>query len=291
MGKLNQQLTLRDGRRLGFAEYGVENGQPLFYFHGWPGSRIEPRAVECAEIGARVIAVDRPGYGLSDFQEQRRILDWPKDICELADTLRLKHFQVLGVSGGGPYAAVCAARLPQRVARVGLVCSVGPLDTPGAARDMVGMNRGLLFLARTTPRLVRLFAGPFIRAGWHYETEVLPRKMLARLPETDRRTLASPELRETLLASWSEAFRSGMRGMVWDGCLYAWSWGFQVEEITAPVQLWHGELDVNVPVSMGRNLAQRIPKCIARFYPDEGHFSLPFGRITQIVRELITSDL
>jgi pimeloyl-ACP methyl ester carboxylesterase len=111
------------------------------------------------------------------------------------------------------------------------------------------------------------------------------------LPEIDRQTLARPALHETLLVSWSEAFRGGMRGMVWDGCLYAWPWGFQVEQITIPVQLWHGELDANVPVSMGRNLARRTSNCTARFYPDEGHFSLPFGRINEIVQELLTSDL
>lgn len=239
------------------------------------------------DLGVRIIAVDRPGYGLSDFQANRRILDWPKDIGELADSLRLERFSVLGVSGGGPYAAVCAAKMPERVAVAGMVCSVGPLDGPGATRGMVGFNRRLLFLARTVPALARLLAGPVVRVLWRYEKDVLPLRVEAHLPETDRRTLARPELRRTLLANWQEAFRAGTRGMVWDGCLYAWPWGFELEEIRVPVQLWHGDLDVNVPPAMGRALAGRIRNCRSRFYADEGHFSLPFGRIGEILAALV----
>ena len=33
-------LRLRDGRLLGYAEYGDPDGKPLFYFHGSPGSRL-----------------------------------------------------------------------------------------------------------------------------------------------------------------------------------------------------------------------------------------------------------
>jgi pimeloyl-ACP methyl ester carboxylesterase len=231
-----------------------------------------------------MIAVDRPGYGLSDFQPGRRILDWPIDVLRLADSLGLERFAVLGVSGGGPYAAVCAAKLPARVMKASLVCSVGPVDRPGAMREMDAYNRRLLFLARTVPGLVRLLAGPVIRVFWRYEKDVLPPSLLARLPERDQRTIERTELRQTLMASWQEAFRAGTRGMVYDGCLYAQPWGFELEEIVSPVQLWHGELDVNVPSSMGRAIASRLRNCCASFLPDEGHFSLPFGRFGEILK-------
>jgi len=285
----NQQLTLRDGRRLGVAEYGPAEGEPIFYFHGWPGSRIEPQAVADAapQTGARIIAVDRPGYGLSDFQPQRRIIDWPADVAEVADRLGLATFRALGVSGGGAYAAVCAARMPERVTGASLVCSVGPLDTQEARRNMSGYNGRLLFLARTVPFLVRWLAGPVVRATWRYETQVLPPALAAQLPRPDQLVLARPRLREALLASWREAFRSGTRGMVWDGLLYAWPWGFELEEIHVPVRLWHGELDVCVPAVIGRRLAARLKNCRAEFFPEEGHFSLPFGRIREILDTLL----
>ena len=33
--------TLSDGRDLGYAQYGDENGAQIFYLHGLPGSRLE----------------------------------------------------------------------------------------------------------------------------------------------------------------------------------------------------------------------------------------------------------
>src|SRR5512140_3509821 len=130
--KQSQQLRLRDGRRLGYAEYGASSGNVLFYFHGWPSSRFEPRLLHsrCVQMGLRLVAPDRPGYGLSDFQIHRRLLDWPKDVCELADHLGAKSFTVMCVSGGGSYGVACAAAVPERVKVLLLVCSVAPSDSP-----------------------------------------------------------------------------------------------------------------------------------------------------------------
>lgn len=33
-------ITLKDGRRLSYAQYGDPEGKPLFFFHGWPSSRL-----------------------------------------------------------------------------------------------------------------------------------------------------------------------------------------------------------------------------------------------------------
>ena len=99
----NQQIKLRDGRMLGFSEYGVSDGKPIFYFHGGPGSRLDwpsliPDGV-AVDLNARVIAVDRPGHGLSDFYRDRKLLDWPDDVVELADALDLDRFAVLSEIG------------------------------------------------------------------------------------------------------------------------------------------------------------------------------------------------
>ena len=70
--RLHQQIRLQDGRGLGYAEYGAPEGLPLFYFHGFPGSRLDYLFFDAGkaamEAKARVIAADRPGYGLSGFQ-------------------------------------------------------------------------------------------------------------------------------------------------------------------------------------------------------------------------------
>jgi pimeloyl-ACP methyl ester carboxylesterase len=102
---VDRTIRLLDGRRLGYAEWGDPGGRPLFFFHGWPGSRIEGYlGDEAARArGVRLIAIDRPGMGLSDFQQHRTLVDWPDDVVQVAAALGLNRFAVLGISGGGPY--------------------------------------------------------------------------------------------------------------------------------------------------------------------------------------------
>ena len=68
-GRLDQAIRLADGRVLGYAEYGLAAGTPLFLFHGLPGSRLAiPEMWPEDPATVRVIAPDRPGMGRSTFQ-------------------------------------------------------------------------------------------------------------------------------------------------------------------------------------------------------------------------------
>ena len=119
-------LTVRlpDGRLIAVEEYGDPAGPPVFYFHGWPASRLEAGLIP--DLPVRLLALDRPGYGRSAPQRGRTLADWPADVTAVADRLGLARFHVVGLSGGGPYAAACALALPDRVLGVAMVCPVPP---------------------------------------------------------------------------------------------------------------------------------------------------------------------
>lgn len=285
--RTRQHLKLRDGRQLGFAEYGEARGEPVFYFHGWPSSRLEAEAVETKvrQQGARVIAIDRPGYGLSDFQPGRRLTDWPADVKQVADHLGIGRFRVLGVSGGGPYASACAALIPERLTRVTLVCSLAPLNGLASSRGMSMGNRFFLHTARQAPGLARRLGEFFLEKMRRRAGLIFLPQIESELPECDREALATEALKGALTRSSVEAFCQGVKGPAWDGCLYALPWGFRLEDIKIPVRVWHGDADIIVPPEMGRCHARALPSCKATFCPGEGHFSLPFNRIEEIMGE------
>jgi pimeloyl-ACP methyl ester carboxylesterase len=136
-------LRLRDGRELGYARYGRQDGEPIFYFHGHPGSRLEARFAQpvAAAAGLLVVALDRPGYGLSTVKPGRAITDWPAEVAEAADQFGFSRFFVAGASGGGPYALACAWRLPRRVIRATVMSGAGPFQAPGVTHGMRWQNR------------------------------------------------------------------------------------------------------------------------------------------------------
>lgn len=280
-------MRLRDGRRLGYAEYGDRAGVPVFYFHGFPGSRLEAALADAAahSLGVRLIAPDRPGFGLSDYQPGRRIQDWPDDVAQLGDHLGLRRFAVLGVSGGGPYAMACAHALGPRATRAGVVAGLGPLLRRELGRGMTALNRLALDLARYAPRALP----PLSRMAAR-ELAVRPHRLLARAARRcaacDRTVLAREDVNATLCNSFSEAVRPGWHGIAAEWALYGRPWGFELAGFAAELHLWHGERDRIVAPAMGRYLAAAIPGCRARFLPDEGHYSLPLNHMDSILRRL-----
>jgi pimeloyl-ACP methyl ester carboxylesterase len=83
---LSQSVRLPDGRSLAYTEYGAPDGKPVLYFHGLPGSRLDPAMLDNGDLvkaGIRMIACDRPGMGGSDFQPGRSFSHWPADMLPL----------------------------------------------------------------------------------------------------------------------------------------------------------------------------------------------------------------
>lgn len=198
---------LPDGRRLGFLDTAaltpgaMDPALPaIFYFHGFPGSRLE--AAFLPLDGCRLIGVDRPGYGLSDPAPERRLGDFARDVAALADHLGIARFAVLGVSGGAPYAAACAHALPGRVAAAGLVCGLGPPEAPGMASGRLALLAALAQrpVARRTlfglGRRIVLSDTLVRRAG----------RLRARMPRAsaDREAMAGA-FADLMLGSWRAA--------------------------------------------------------------------------------------
>jgi pimeloyl-ACP methyl ester carboxylesterase len=105
-----------DDRRIAVKLSGDHAGEPVFYLHGTPGSRVGPRPTdrELTERRVWLISFDRPGYGRSDRLPSRT-----------------GRFGVLGRSGGGPHALACAALLPHPVTKAAALVSLAPRPARG----------------------------------------------------------------------------------------------------------------------------------------------------------------
>jgi pimeloyl-ACP methyl ester carboxylesterase len=283
---------VRDGRMLAWAEYGDPSGKPVFYFHGYPGSRIEARLADAAASQARVrlIAVDRPGYGRSDFKPGRCILDWSDDVTDLADALAIDRFAALGVSGGGPYLCACALKLSRRMTHAGIFCGLGPLDRSGATRGMPSFNRLSLGLVGCAPwaatPLARLAA--LMMRQW---PEFALAHFARRLPEVDRSFVRDTDSRGVFIESYREAMCAGPRGAAWELRLLTRPWGFLQKDIAIPVHFWHGERDTIVPLPLARRQHHDLQKCRVRAFPDEGHFSVVFNHARAMLRVLSSDEV
>jgi pimeloyl-ACP methyl ester carboxylesterase len=285
-------MTLPDGRRLGFAEFGDPAGQPVLFVHGWGDSRLtrHPDDSIASQLGIRLIGVDRPGAGLSDFKPGRRLVDFGQDVAVLMNGLGIETFPVLGWSGGGPHAAACAYALPTRVRRLSIVCGFSPLRADAGKGELRRDLRWSLPLLRWAPWVAKV---AFSRLPAQYRRN--PAKAFERqfgriMPPSDQRILSQPGVRLALQAGAVEASRSGARGLAHDlVVLFGQPWGFEPRHITVATDLWFGDADPLVPAAMGRYLAAQIPNAELRLLPGEGHLLL-LGRWREVLQSVVNSD-
>jgi pimeloyl-ACP methyl ester carboxylesterase len=283
-----RDITLPDGRRLSYAEFGQPAGRPVLYFHGAPSSRFEPLLVgdeTWEEHGLRVIAPDRPGVGQSDFQLKRRFSDWPADVTALADELGLDRFAVLGMSGGGGYVAACAAKIPERLRAAVIVSGGWPMTWLKKRQDLPLPNRITWFLASSAPVLLR----PLLRSMKSGRAKAVEKElvqMAARLPRADYEAFKVPGRVMAFAKSLSESMRHGTKGAAWDMRLYGREFDFRLQDVRAPITLFHGEKDTNVPVALARRGAAYLRGSRLVTYPHDAHLSTLCNHIDEIAKVL-----
>ena len=211
-------LILPDGRKLAYTEFGKPDGFPVLFFHGAPSSRLEPLLIGdevFTRLNVRLISPDRPGIGGSDFQPNRGFSDWSRDVISLADALGLNNFSILGNSGGGGYAAVCAAKIPERLHNVVIVSGGWQMNQPEAMNNLPLRNRLVFIVADKIPFLLKtildMMAAP---------SQGEPQQQLAQLKPTlhpaDYVIFQQPGKLEALNQAIREAIRQGTKGAEWD---------------------------------------------------------------------------
>lgn len=282
-------IDLPDGRKLAYAEYGNPDGHPVMHFHGSMSSRLEPLFFGddlLNQYGLRFIALDRPGMGQSDFQPNRGLTDWTKDVVFLADSLNIEQFSVLAISGGGGYAAVCAAKIPERLQSVVIVSGNWQVDDEALKNTQFPLNL-LLIVARKAPFLL----SAMLKIS-NLSFQGSPKKVLAQMkksmPTPDYNALAQSDNLKFFLQSSIEGLRRGTKGAAWDFQLSALDWDFDLEEIQIPLILFHGEQDKSVPVeNVRRKISNYLPTARLVTYRDEGHISIIINRYDEIFKALV----
>ncbi|MEA5386534.1 alpha/beta hydrolase [Haloarculaceae archaeon H-GB11] len=263
-------ISLPDGRTLAFAEYGDPDGYPILFFHGTPGSRLGARmlADAASELDLRIVAPDRPGIGESDGDSRRSLLDWPADVSALLDALSIADVGIVGFSAGGPYALACAHELPDRVAGVSLVSTVGPSESldPADIRSQ--------FVYATLSHAPWLVRGPYRAISYLARSDRgrLRRVMTANASPADTELLKTGT-GDIVFDDFAEAFAQGTSGAAHDTSLLARSWDFDLEDVTVPVSLWHGRNDQTIPASVASRTAEALPASKCSLLDAEGHFS------------------
>ena len=279
------ELRLPDGRTLAWRWWGEPGWTPILRLQGTPGSRLyrHPNPAIQRELRVRYLMADRPGYGGSSRLPGRGVVGIGDDLAALLDHHKLDRVPVMGTSGGGPHALAVAARHPDRISAASVIVGASPLE-PDEVSRLVGVNaagfaaaeRGWEDLHQLLVKVRERLLGEEGMAG-----------VLSDAPPEDRAIMQDPAWRRISRANTGEALRQGAEGWTDESMALHRGWDFDLETIRPAVTWWHGDNDMNAPLSAAQRAAARLREVDLRVWHNEGHFA-SLTHEAEIVRELLS---
>ena len=268
-----KEIQAPNGRVISFADFGEDNKIPAFYCHGGPGSRnsVKGNSDKDNENLIRFIGVDRPGYGNTSPLPGRTINDWTDDLLLIAEHLNIEKFYMIGVSTGGSYSLATAARFPDRVLGVLVCCGMSDMRWASSNANMPGVEQ---------------YVGLSREEAYQKAVQDMGEdgsRMLSNDEKTGNSNLSAPDLAyiqkpENIERFIDNAtFAQGVTGYADDRLAdcsdQGWS-SFEVNNVSCPVNIIHGEVDTIVPVAHAEHTAEIVNDSELKIYPDHGHLSI-----------------
>ncbi len=284
-----QTLTTAGGATLEYLVSGPSDGRTLLFQPGTPNSAALFRAIvePAAALGLRTVSYSRPGYGRSSPRPGRSVADAVPDVEAVLDAVGAEQFVTLGWSGGGPHALATGALLSERCQAVAVLAGVAPY--PAAGIDwFAGMGEDNLAefgaaLAGTDQlsALLESFAAELASVTGTAVTEA----MAGLLSPVDRAALTG-EFAEEMAAAMRRAVVNGIAGWRDDDLAFVRDWGFELDKLRVPVDIWQGRQDRMVPFAHGQWLAAKVPNAQAHLFATEGHVSI-VSQLPQLLADLL----
>jgi pimeloyl-ACP methyl ester carboxylesterase len=243
-GCIDEILETDGGRRVGWLARGPEDGVPILYLHGCPGSRLEQRLIPwdvLSRFGARLISVDRPGYGNTDPLGGERAAR-VGDVLSVCDELSIDRFPAMGVSAGGSNVLTLAAIARDRVTRVISVSGQMPYDDIQSIATLDAQQaRGLSAL-----RAGRTSALEEEIAKWRASLLADPLGLfgsLATFSDRERAWFSQDWIKKVISADIREGVRPGGEGLLEDGLVCIKPFDVEITTVRCPVRAVHGSAD------------------------------------------------
>ncbi|GAA3981479.1 alpha/beta hydrolase [Hymenobacter antarcticus] len=266
-------LTIRlpDGRLLGLTRYGNPAHRAVVFHHGFGSSGLElaADAALLARLRLQILAPDRPGVGQSSVYRRLTFPSFADDVVAMLDALEIREpVGVMGWSVGGVHALALAARHPARVAAGQLLSTCLPLGEPAAYRHLSPLWKALRWGQVSFPWLNRTTFLWLSRQWQRHPDRTID--WFIRLMFPAEKTVTR-RWRALLRDAAVQGFAHHGRGVFDDAQAWCRPPGFLIEDVRAPMRLWHGQADGvwapgNIPY-----LAERLGGAPLRLLPGQGH--------------------
>ena len=271
-----QQKTLSTerGRLVSWSQVGSDDGVPVLYAHGNPGSRFELLFFHdvAVELGLNLMLMERPGFGCSEYVEGYSLADYAEDVARLLRDQKIDSpVKAFGWSSGGPPTMALGAYLPGSVSRLAVASSYTNFGEMSAAKAiMKEYHRPGPALSDRAPRL---FHGLVWMVGWasHRIPNVYFRMTEHEVSSSDKRLLEMKYNKTLFMLNQESAFEQGAEGAIHDLEVQWQPWPFQLASVETPLLLLQGLEDKLVPKEFVFHMHSKTMNSELVTFEKEGH--------------------
>lgn len=258
-------MLLHNGRKLAWSQWGCVDGIPVLFCTGaGMSSWLGFGASELPCLGLKLIAIDRPGLGLSDPHPNKTLSSWVDDMREFIQAQELHHVLAVGFSQGAPFAfALAEANLVKAIA---IVSGQDELTHPHLFPLLHPDVKNMIVAIQKDPVGFEQHFSQMATA------EGLWQLIIGMSGQRDRLLYESDTFSQAYRRALQFGFSQGAQGYARDLVNALSCWSIKLEEIAVPVDLWYGGLDTSTVHSpdFGTTLAKRLPFAELTFEPEEG---------------------
>lgn len=247
-----------------------------------------------SQLNARLIIIDRPGYGLSTYHKNRTYQTFADDLLQVLSHFRLdkEKSYFIAHSAGCPHLLSFCHKYPDRVADAAIVCPPNPLrgkaphdrpNEPTCARSCQRCCAVHLLCC------LSCCVNPLLES-WEKDPKQFEKFTISQLKTQDDKEWflkKYPERISLYTEHFSNAVHApnGKRVLFQDMFeLSTKDWGFAISNISCPIQVWYGTDDDITP--NGKWYVQTLQN--AKGFEENGHgHSLIYVKFDKIVQALV----
>lgn len=225
--------------KLSYNISGTPNGFPVFINYGLIGdielSNLNQLAIK---EGLKLIILERPGYGNSDYIEMTNYTDWANIVASFLDNINISDFAVIGISAGAPYAYALTNKLTNRVKGVYILSGV-PFILDKSVFDKY-KDKSI-----------------FYKKIWNYSQQEIQEEMYSLLKKYNN-LFFKLFLPKSIKRGVKSSLSNNCSGIGQSVRLQMQDWGFDLYSISSKIDIWHSKKDKEVPFEAVKIMSDKM---------------------------------
>lgn len=266
-------IRLPNNRKLSYVSYGESNEKTVIFFHGFgsSSSAIHPDTKLLDKYNIRFYAINRPGYGDSEFDLAYSMEDYADSINEFLIAKDIQKASIIGWSAGGLYSQVFTNKYSEKVTSLNLVSSAIPLNSKDT-KNILPTNWKMI---KNMNRYIPIMTKSFFKSLSKKLTKDLDSAIEASIKEMvedDQKVANDPTMKVAITKGAVEGYRNNGIGVYYDAIALCKKYeDINATNQTIQVNIWQGGKDTIWTSKTSNYLREKYSNSTYSFIDNAGH--------------------